>query len=425
MIEILKLELQQKLGISIKHRGECQFLSDAILVDLGETLNYNTIRRFFGIDKSSKVTPSINTLDILSRFLGYESYYRFCKKVSSIGTNELQEEWYSIFHSKSSEQIISYFLKKRRNNISFIDSLIKGVRELLLFGKIDTVDKIYRCSELKLDELSYSESIYIGNAIGILLRDISLSNEDYLILLNNTIFVRNVFLIFVDYNSLNKGYGTIVDLAQKNNGNLQDAENQFFKCLRYFRELLLLKELNIQSNCDFTTFDAHPILISRIAAIDLLKHRYQSIDKRRIFDKLLNRYRSEKTRRIDYFYEVHIIAITLSDFELMGWLREVHEEIHIQEYYQVSHYQVSILTDLLFYIYEKDEEKQESLLIKIKPELWVNSYFDFFNLFYTIALYHRSGKKSEVLRNKYLDIAKGLDYPIFKENFLLFYFEQK
>ena len=423
MIEILQSEIEQKLGVSIKHRGECQFLSDAILVEFGEIINYNTIRRFFGVEKGSEVVPSINTLNVLSRFLGYESYYGFCKKVSSVGVSELQEEWYSIFHSGKSEQIILYFVKKRRKNVSFINFFIKGVRELLLFGKIDTVDKVYRCPELKLDELSYSESIYIGNAIGMLLRDINLRDEDCIFLLNNKCFVRNVFLIFVDYTSLNKGYGTVVVLAKKHNEIFRENENQFFKCLGYFRELLLLKDISIKSNCDFTTFDAHPILIGRIASIELLKYRYQPKEKRGVFDKLMDRYRSEKIRRIDYFYEVHIIAITLADFELMGWLRSAHKETHIQEYYHISHYQVSCLTDLLFYISRKDEKKQIDLLTKIKPELWVNSYYDFFNLFYVIALYYNSSKKNKELKNEYLGIAKQLNYPIFDEKFLLSYFE--
>jgi hypothetical protein len=414
---------QQKLGVSIKRRGECQFLSDAILVEFGESLNYNTIRRFFGVDKGPAIASSINTLDILSRFLGYESYYEFCKKVSSIGANEYVEEWYAIFHSGSSEQIISYFLEKRRKNVSFIKFFIQGVRELLLFGKIGIVDKVYRCSELKLDELSYSELIHMGNAVGMLLRDINLRKEDYLFLLNNKVFVMSVFLIFVDYKSLNKGYGTVVNLAQNNNEIFEENEIQFFKCLGYFQELLLKKELNIQSNCDITTFDAHPILIGRIAAIELLKYRHQPLNKRSIFDKLMDRYKSDKIKRIDYFYEVHIIAITLSDFELMSWLREANKETHIQEYYHISHYQASRLTDLLFCIYQKDEEKQNILLSKIKPELWVSSYSDFFDLFYTIALYHRSEQKKKVLRNKYLGLSQQLDYPIFDEKFLLSYFD--
>jgi hypothetical protein len=204
MIEVLKTELQQKLGVRIKHRGECQFLSDAILVEFGETLNYNTIRRFFGIDKQSKALPSRNTLDILSRFLGSESYYDFCKKISSIGTSEYQEEWYFIFHRGDTEQIISYFIDKRRSNFSFITFFIKAIRELLLFGRIDIIDSVYRCKDLKLNELSYSESVYIGNAIGILFRDVKLKDEEYLFLIKNESFVRNIFSIFVDYSCLNK-----------------------------------------------------------------------------------------------------------------------------------------------------------------------------------------------------------------------------
>ena len=71
MIAVLKNEIEQKLGISIQRRGDCQLLSDAVLTELGESINYNTIRRFFGVDKSSVIEPSKNTLNILSKFLGY------------------------------------------------------------------------------------------------------------------------------------------------------------------------------------------------------------------------------------------------------------------------------------------------------------------------------------------------------------------
>ena len=71
MIGLLKEEVERKLGTEIRRRGECQLLSDAILQEQGETLNYNTLRRFFGVDKKSNVIPSRNTLDILSVFLGY------------------------------------------------------------------------------------------------------------------------------------------------------------------------------------------------------------------------------------------------------------------------------------------------------------------------------------------------------------------
>jgi hypothetical protein len=423
MIEILKSEIEQKLGCSIKHRGECQFLSDAILVEFGETLNYNTIRRFFGVDKRSEIAPSHNTLDILSRFLGYNSYYGFCKKVSSIGTGEYQEEWYFIFHLNDADQIISYFIKKRRKNISFIDFFVKAIRELLLFGRIDTIDKVYRCSELKLAELSYSESVFIGNAIGILLRDVNLSDEDYLFLLKNKSFVRDVFSIFVDYSSLNKGYGSVVALAQVNNATFSKNDVQFFRCLNYFREFLLRKKLAIQSNCDFATFEAHPILIGRIAAIELLKHRNLPIERKAIFEKLKERYQSEKVRRIDYFYEVNIIAITLSDFELMGWLEAIHKEPQIQQYYQISHYQAGYLTDLLLSIYEKDEEKQRYFLSKINPDLWVKSYSDFFNLFYLVALFYCSPTtKKKEFKNDYLLLIEQLNYPFFDEEFLVTYF---
>ena len=99
MLGLLKSEVQLKLGIEIKNRGDCQLLSDAIMLDLGETLNYNTLRRLFNIDKKSEVKPSRNTLDVLSCFLGFRGYNQFSKQVLKYGVNGYQDEWYSILNS--------------------------------------------------------------------------------------------------------------------------------------------------------------------------------------------------------------------------------------------------------------------------------------------------------------------------------------
>ena len=423
MIEILKSEVQQKIGVTIKRRGECQILSDAILVELGENLNYNTIRRLFGVNKGSNVQPSRNTLDTLSRFLGYNTYYSFCKKVSNIGANEYQERWYLIIHQGSEKQILDYLKEKRRKDTNFTESFIRTIRELFLFDRIDIINTVYKSRALKLNEFSYSESVYMGNAIGILFRDLNLSDDDSLLLLKNTSFVKHVFSIFVDYGSLNKSYGKIVFLAQQQEKFLSRNDIQFFKCLNYFREYLLKNDVTFQQNCDFLTFNAHPILIGRMAAMELLKHRNLPNEKRHIFDKLKERYQSEKLKRIDYFYEINNVAIILSDFELMEWLEAVHSEPHIQQYYHISHSQAGLITALLLSIYQKDKEKQASLFMKIKPELWVTSYYEFFNLFYLIALHHPSSKKKKVYEAEYLSRASQMNYPLFDKEFLLTYFD--
>ena len=75
MIELLKEECEIKIGLKIKTLGDCNFLSEAILNTLNTELNYNTLRRMWGL--APYVKPRISTLNILSQFNGYNNYSHF------------------------------------------------------------------------------------------------------------------------------------------------------------------------------------------------------------------------------------------------------------------------------------------------------------------------------------------------------------
>lgn len=93
--------------------------------------------------------------------------------------------------------------------------------------KVQMVNLIFNSKKLGFARFSYSESIYVGNAIRILLRDFDLPSEDYITLLRNKRFVQNVLSIFVDYASLNSGYGSIVLSAQKSSKHLSISDYIF------------------------------------------------------------------------------------------------------------------------------------------------------------------------------------------------------
>ena len=66
MVDLLKKELELKLGQNIESRGDAELLAHAVQETIDYEISYNTIRRFFGV--SSKVKPNKKTLDILSKF---------------------------------------------------------------------------------------------------------------------------------------------------------------------------------------------------------------------------------------------------------------------------------------------------------------------------------------------------------------------
>jgi hypothetical protein len=423
MIELLKSEVQFKLGIEIKNRGDCQILSDAIMLDLDETLNYNTLRRFFDVDKKSEVKPSRNTLNVLSCFLGYKSYNQFSKQVMKYGVNGYQDEWYSILNKGDGNSIIQY-LKERREHQNFADLFIRAIRELILMRKVQMVNLIFNSKKLGFARFSYSESVYVGNAIGILLRDFDLPSEDYITLLRNKRFVQNVLSIFVDYASLNSGYGSIVLSAQKSSKHLSISDYIFFKCLNYLRLYLKNERFEKELDADFMTFEGHPILVGRIAAVEMLRCESDSFERIRIFEKLKVRYEKEKVKRLDYFYEIKIVALILSDFELMEMIDQVYSESRVTQQYQISHNQLFCIVKLLKSIASQSQNETSQILGQIKQDLWVTSYYEFFNLFYQIGLYHAANKIDEREKHRalYLEISEKMNYQKFDEGYLKNYF---
>ena len=75
MIDLLKKELELKLGQKIKNRGDAELLAHAIQETIDHQISYNTIRRFFGV--STNVKPNNNTLNILAKFIGFKNYIHF------------------------------------------------------------------------------------------------------------------------------------------------------------------------------------------------------------------------------------------------------------------------------------------------------------------------------------------------------------
>ena len=75
LIEVLKKEIALKIKREIKGRGDCVFLSNAILEILDVDISYNTIRRFYNLIPSTK--PNIKTFNTLAQFIGYRNYLDF------------------------------------------------------------------------------------------------------------------------------------------------------------------------------------------------------------------------------------------------------------------------------------------------------------------------------------------------------------
>src|SRR3712207_806091 len=66
----LKKKIVQKFGRKVLSFGDCLDLCSDVYKATGQTLNVNTLRRFFGLVSYTNL-PSQTTLNILSRYCGF------------------------------------------------------------------------------------------------------------------------------------------------------------------------------------------------------------------------------------------------------------------------------------------------------------------------------------------------------------------
>jgi hypothetical protein len=70
-IALLKAEVEYTFGRKIITSKDCNDLTEAILRKTGNRINYNTLRRLFGLIKAAQ--PSLSTLNILAAYCGFAS----------------------------------------------------------------------------------------------------------------------------------------------------------------------------------------------------------------------------------------------------------------------------------------------------------------------------------------------------------------
>jgi len=89
-IEILKAEVEDTFGRKILTSKDSIDLSDAIVMKNGPRINFNTLRRCFGLVKSN-YPPSVSTLNILSGYCGFSSFDNLVKYKQAAGESVKKE----------------------------------------------------------------------------------------------------------------------------------------------------------------------------------------------------------------------------------------------------------------------------------------------------------------------------------------------
>jgi hypothetical protein len=413
LIDILKKEIEAKIGRKVTNRGDCELVSNVILETLGLEISYSTIRRFYGLVNETK--PNNKTLNTLAKFVGYKNYIHFSQNYSYKQKIDLTDIIYKTVSKNDSEKIINLVIKTKNSSEDFVSLIIILIRELWHNENHDLINRIFRLKELNFNSFSYYEALKIGNSIGLLIRK---KSKIDLQLLNNINFLECVFIIFVDYSSLNKYYGDSLEIINKNN--VREDITLFSTAVLEFKNFINNKVFNpINVNATYKK-QLHPILSSRILSLELL-----SADQKKKLG-ILNAYHTSnliKGNLTSHYYELFTTSILLKNTEIMFFLISK-INLKVEFYFQKTHLNSFYLMCLFYYKLIGDVENETKFLKSFKLSECRDSYKEFLTLILHVYLYNNTNEKTKKrnIKAQYKILSKKLNYPYFSDAFLLNYF---
>ena len=419
MIDLLKKELELKLGQKIENRGDAELLANAIQETIDHQISYNTIRRFFGV--STNVKPNNNTLNILARFIGFKNYIHFTQTHSFREKKNIAEIIYKAIYNQDNEEIISLIKGIKKTPEDFVSFIMLLVRELIYNKKYHILNNIFNLKEMEFNSFSYSEVLLIVNSTGLLLRKNPMDNY---ILLKNRNFLQCVYSSFVDYSNINGFYGEWAKFVVRNKVNKEILI--FSDAILQLRKFLNQKK--IQNDYEELAYSnkLHPILCSRLLSLSFLNSPGQKTDE--TLSKYIKSHSKKKQIYVDYFYELFITAIYSKNIHLMKSLINIMNVSRISTFtYQKDHLNMYYFMCLFYYQSIKNKAEIKKYLKLININFFKSCYEDFINLLFQVFWYHQAKNKTtkESHRNKYLELAEKLNYPYFDEKFLLEYISTK
>ena len=259
-----------------------------------------------------------------------------------------------MFPPFKTDPILNFLTSCRIQKVpQLLELLSISFRECFLAGNYKAIHTLFNSRGLNLLRLNYSERVQFGRSVGLLLRSITVPKNELIALAENTVFMEMVFLIFVDYTSLNtanNNYVKLMNFITAGEVRLKRKDALFFQCLSFLRNFLIGVPNAFVDLKPHNTL--HPILYSRVCSVQLIQNAMSNIPSTNIVADLQNKLDGDLVNRMDYIFEVMTTALLLKDFELMAFVSK--SEPYAQgKLYQESHLQQVLIVKLIYLIKKK------------------------------------------------------------------------
>ena len=415
MIDVLKIITHKKVGFKIKNYNNSKRLSEIISIETGIELNYNTIRRFFGVVKSVK--PSNHTLDTLSKLNGYENYNDFIINFSYKNKWESDFKFFKLLQKNEDELVLNYIANHLHHKRSFLLKLVQLIRELVLTKNFKLLSKIFNLKQMSPSKFVFEDIVYLGTCIGPLCHHMDLNQKSEQQLILNRNFQDIVILIYVDYENLQVYYSQLISFIYKNSKS--NEINAFCEgVLNLNKYLSNSPEKNYFKPKSQKQF--HPILKSRVASQELF---WLGGDLLNILEDYSLKNKLKTQTNVDYFFEIIFNSIVTMNFEVMKWVIDNLGDFSTSKsFYKFEHYENFGLMNLLYYYKIKDRNTCDIWLATISFNNFNRSYEMIFKQYVNIFKYHFYSVDKKNHLEVYTKASENMYKGFFTTSYLLNYF---
>jgi hypothetical protein len=427
----LRLDIERKIGFKIMSSSDVKAFINILIEYQIVDLSFNTLRRFWALLPQTKASQ--NTLNKLSIFLGYPSFFGYVKEKNK----------FELWHTEVKIQRLKYKEDLSSSDLKFINKIcltqgtvhyfISLFEHAVQYEKWNYIHTLFNSKYLNLFGKTKTEALEYNVKIAALifmkLKSIPLANFKKIItkLIEIKNFKENIIYIFVDLNNINGRYGYLIDMIAKNH--IEKEEEIFIKLLKgqaHFLNHGTTKKMKIDESILLTLPET---LRGRYLGFQIL-HASQISDQNseqyywRLFFDLI----AEDTDIRNYLHEFIHHLLLAKQFEKMDDLMSKYFD-DILDLFHVHHYLDVFLYNLIDAMssYRSSNVKRANIIFKNLDldKLIFDSYCDYYLIFYNITGYHLSDTLQEKNKFKqdYLNSKRVSGFMLFSEDYLLNYFE--
>mgnify|MGYP001340282453 FL=1 len=401
MIFRLKSLIVLKFGRPIEKRSDCEALALDIEIAVGHNLGYNTLRRFFGLD-NHKVETRLSTLDIFSKYVGYNSYQHFTSDVNFSLKRNNKVKLYELLSTKDPVKISLFIKQTFHLRDQYLEFIIDTARFFLASNDVLLLISVFNQLELETKELTFAEKLYVGNSIGIIFRSTRLYKYQLIKLFKSPFMNDIVFESFVDYSSLNGFYGQFIKERHLAN----PAQRYFKNALRVLHDYLNKKETVTPIDSDINDTMIHPVLKGRLFSLPLYQHNssIESIMSCKVHFSPA------------FFYEIMVASIITSNFYHFNDInREFSKFLKLIDEYWLNYLCVYQIFQAAFYYKNGNIIKTKELMSDINLDSFRLSYKSFLSFFYYLLDWKVNSDNTS--KTKAIHLSQKFNYSLFNKDF--------